>query len=349
MSKQPFRWSLSNKRALRSMLQSATQLPEPSPVFEQTPSDRKIAKRKKRANREIKEESKRIREELKRAVESVENRESSYADELMTCCARILAYGGDYDLIFVGRSPESLFDFMQGALAETDFKDRLTLLHFSFRWQDAGGPSWQAELAVLREYFTSVGLHPSALSKRNRPVAFVDLVASGTTFFRLVLLKNWCTDEKVDWEPVRGNIRLIGIVWRQKTSPKAFRWQQDRCWQGLLEPGSIKNVSVSGRFWDYLGNRQSKSTESFSRQCWTTEEAYSASRRDARLVGLSNALFWLELGQSEQQRSKFACKLSEQSEMKERNLRTLVNQIRGKVSKAGSRKKSWSRKAIPYM
>src|SRR6185503_17566898 len=35
-----------------------------------------------------------------------------FIESLLTCCAKILASGGDSDLIFVGRSPESIFDHL---------------------------------------------------------------------------------------------------------------------------------------------------------------------------------------------------------------------------------------------
>jgi hypothetical protein len=39
---------------------------------------------------------------------------AAFLDHLLPCCSRVLAFGGDSDLIFVGRSPESIFDHLSG-------------------------------------------------------------------------------------------------------------------------------------------------------------------------------------------------------------------------------------------
>ena len=40
----------------------------------------------------------------------------SFPTHLLACCARVVAFSGDSDLIFVGRSPESIFDHLSGLL-----------------------------------------------------------------------------------------------------------------------------------------------------------------------------------------------------------------------------------------
>jgi NAD(P)-dependent dehydrogenase (short-subunit alcohol dehydrogenase family) len=42
-----------------------------------------------------------------------------FAATLRKCGARILAFAGDADLFFVGRSPGGLFDYLSGILLET--------------------------------------------------------------------------------------------------------------------------------------------------------------------------------------------------------------------------------------
>jgi hypothetical protein len=39
--------------------------------------------------------------------------------DVVESCARVVAAAGDSDIVFVGRSPESLFHFLSGVLAET--------------------------------------------------------------------------------------------------------------------------------------------------------------------------------------------------------------------------------------
>src|SRR5688572_2522645 len=60
----------------------------------------------------------------------------AFSDQLLHCCARVLALGGDSDLVFVGRSPESIFDHLSGLLLDTSWFDRLELLHFSMRFRE---------------------------------------------------------------------------------------------------------------------------------------------------------------------------------------------------------------------
>src|SRR5215510_8083104 len=61
-----------------------------------------------------------------------------FFDQLLPCCSRVLAFAGDADLIFVGRSPESIFDHLSGLLFETSWFQRLELLQFSMRFYDEG-------------------------------------------------------------------------------------------------------------------------------------------------------------------------------------------------------------------
>ena len=102
-------------------------------------------------------------------------------DDLRTCCARVVATSEDCDLVFVGRSPESLFDYMSGAFFDTSWRDRLSLLNVSMMDVDrpelriGAGPN----VRVIREHFAALHLTPREIATRERGIAFVDLVASG--------------------------------------------------------------------------------------------------------------------------------------------------------------------------
>ncbi len=39
-----------------------------------------------------------------------------FFEHILPCCARILSFAGDCDLLFVGRSPESIFDHLSGVV-----------------------------------------------------------------------------------------------------------------------------------------------------------------------------------------------------------------------------------------
>lgn len=152
-----------------------------------------------------------------------------FLDHLLPCCSRLLAFAGNSDLIFVGRSPESIFDHLSGLLFDSVWFDRLELLHFSMRFREESEIRKEHPEAIeaMRSYLQQLGLHPEGLATRRRPAAFIDLVSTGDTFGRLTtFLHNWARDIQYDWKAVRRRIRLVGITERTKTSPKTWRWQQ---------------------------------------------------------------------------------------------------------------------------
>src|SRR5687768_17548559 len=59
-----------------------------------------------------------------------------FVTELRRCSARIIAFCDNSDLFFVGRSPDSIFDYLSGLLFDTNWANRLNLLHFSTGWLD---------------------------------------------------------------------------------------------------------------------------------------------------------------------------------------------------------------------
>jgi hypothetical protein len=62
-----------------------------------------------------------------------------FLDELVACAARVLALSGDGDLYFVGRSMDSMYDLLTGALRETSWRERLRLPPFSMWRTSAAG------------------------------------------------------------------------------------------------------------------------------------------------------------------------------------------------------------------
>jgi hypothetical protein len=134
------------------------------------------------------------REQLGRLVtgEPVE-RLPSILEEVRRCAARVIAMAGDSQLVFVGRSPEALFDYLTGAFAGTSWADRMTLLHLSLK----GSSQRWAEMTVktrsaLRQQFGALALNPAAIVAGARPIAFVDVICDGDTFASLThLLFDW--------------------------------------------------------------------------------------------------------------------------------------------------------------
>ncbi|MGE5156291.1 MAG: hypothetical protein ACM3JP_02215 [Betaproteobacteria bacterium] len=95
-----------------------------------------------------------------------------FIDDLIECAGKVLARSGDGDLYFVGRSLDSMFDLLGGALDETAWRDRLHRLPLSFarpgrrvgrRWQPVQLDHYQTER--VRRILTELGL-PYALARR---------------------------------------------------------------------------------------------------------------------------------------------------------------------------------------
>src|SRR5579859_4127446 len=246
--------------------------------------------------------------------------------EITAECARIIAFCDNADLCFVGRSLENLFDYLSGLLIDTSWAEHLQLLHFSW-FRD---PEIQAsELAGLRYYFEHVGLDPYHLAHRERPIAFVDLVASGSTFGNLIsFLYQWTGQSGEDWEAVKRKIRLIGLIRRTKTSPHTWRWQQHVAWKNLLLPQAIKNVPIPELLWFYFGNLQKKTTKSYTHSRWGSSEAAQPDYDEEHLRALRLAVQCFDWGRDKQRRRAFARCLSSERAMISPWFRALVREVK---------------------
>ena len=252
--------------------------------------------------------------------------------ELRTCCARVVSAGQNSDFVFIGRSPESIFDYLSGAFAETSWNDRLSLLNLSLRYTDSAelkigsGP----DVHVLRRHIAALGLAPDQIATRPRPVVLVDLVADGTTLGAVTgALTEWAADERVDVNALRRRIRFVGIVWRRKTSPNTWRWNQHAEWLEPFGRAVVKNVSIPGTLWDYLGNKQSKVSRTQPISKWQNDEWRFEPPRDAEnLESLRLALRIYNHAGTAQDREQFSRELAEQPAVSESWLRTLIGELR---------------------
>jgi hypothetical protein len=241
-------------------------------------------------------------------------------------CARIIALSDNADLCFVGRSLESLFDYVSGLLNDTDWAERLWLLQFSWYGKQIIQPG---ELAGLRYYFAHVELDPAHLARRDRPVAFVDLVATGDTFGNLVtFLYEWAKEAGEDWHAIKRKIRVIGITRRAKTSPGVWRWQQHIEWRNLLQRRSIKSVAIPEGLWDYFGNWQEKTTESYTHSRWGSDVAARPNHAEEHLRALRLAVQCFDWGCEKTHRLTFARLLSSERAMVHPWFRDLVRAMK---------------------
>ncbi len=244
--------------------------------------------------------------------------------ELRSVTARAVALAGDSDLVFVGRSPENLFDYLSGAFAALKQPRSLTLLQLSMPGYGEADPD-PGELAPLLDYFRAEKLDPQALASYGKAVRFVDVVDMGSTFLWLLqLLRDWSRREGADWNVVRRRIGFIGLTCREKSSPNTYRWQQHDDWRAQGAKISAKNVSVSPALWSHIAGTGVKVTISYRRDRWGRGEAARPPRTDEALKALRGAVELYDLARTRAERQAFARTLSAQPAMAEPWLRHLV-------------------------
>lgn len=268
------------------------------------------------------------REQLGRLVEGEETPSYAlYLDDLLECCARVTASCANHDLAFIGRSPEGIFDYLSGLLLDTTWARRLSLLNVSLRFLEGQGRKPRAWRGFL-EHLDDMDLAPHTIAAHERGVALVDLVASGSTLGELVeLMLNAAREAGVDPAAVRRRLRIVGITGRTHTSPKTWRWHQHAEWTKAFRPSAIKNVSVEWRLWGFLGNNEEK--VSARNPPWRWHEQPEVTRKGTQLRALRLARRVFDAGCSSEHRERFAARLAEAPEMKERWLRALVTELRG--------------------
>ena len=255
-----------------------------------------------------------------------------FLDDLRRCCARVVATAGDARLIFVGRSPESLFDHLSGALADTSWADRAALLNLSLRQQGGGrGQPDAAARAAVRAQLAAHALDPAGIAASPRPVALIDLLYSGETFGALLeLLSGWANEARVDDAALRRQLRIVGITERTKNSPNTWRWQQRLPWATAFRPRSaLKGVSVPPVLWSYLGDWQKKVARSNPPWRWSDPEMRRPPREPEHAEALRLAVALYEAGRTCTEREALATRLVAERAMRHPWLRTLVTELRG--------------------
>jgi hypothetical protein len=246
---------------------------------------------------------------------------------LVECAGRVLARCADGDLYFVGRSPDSIFDLLSGALSSTTWHDRCRRLPLSL-WSDPDSLT-PAEMTQFRTNMTQLGITPDMLAGRGRPVTFVDLVYRGQTYENLFrLLRRWVDDEAASWPVVRTKLRFVGITERRKTSPNTWRWYQAAPWAAQLPRSALIGVSLDPWVWSHLGNAQAKATRSFPVASWLDEDI-SVPARDPKVVAaLAEAVAIVAYGRSTNGRRALTDAITPEPAMREPWLRTLVTELR---------------------
>jgi hypothetical protein len=274
-----------------------------------------------------------------------------FLDELVECAAKIVARSADGDLYFVGRSLDSMFDLLSGALA--GHQHVIHRLPFSFRRPvvRSTGRRWRprpltpGERAQARRIMATVNLTPHALARRRRPVTFVDVVAFGSTFAELFqLLHEWVGDDRESWPVIRRKLRFVGVTMRRKTSPNTYRWLQHAAWTAALPARAIVNVPMDAPVWAHLADEQTKLTRSFGPERWFADAGREREERAQRAPqsranadrpdhdertrqALAEALALVAYGRSDQGRRALARAMDGEPALAKAWLRTLVARL----------------------
>ena len=262
-----------------------------------------------------------------------------FLDDLRPCCARVLKAAGECDLFFVGRSPESLFDYLRGVCRATPWFGRLHLLLLSLRRLEDPGVRRDCGrgMADLRGYFTTVGLDPDSLARRRRPVAFADLVCNGETFANLIrLLHRWSTERNADWPAVRRKLRFVAIV--ETPSDRGRPWQKRQHEAiALLDRGAVRTIAVPRRLWRYLGDDQPKVAASYAPHRWGDPDAARPPRAERHYHALRLALQLFHTGESRPERLAFLRALAAAGAFRVAGHRSLASALRGVAKPATPR------------
>jgi hypothetical protein len=244
-----------------------------------------------------------------------------YGMELIEAAGQVIARAGGGEMFFVGRSPDSMFDLLSGALDGTDQARRLHRLAYS-RGVTPG------ERHAARTVLGRQGLSPRMLARSHRPVALIDRVSEGGTFDSLYLvLREWTEAEREPWSVIRRKLRFVGLTSRVKTSPNAWRWWQSRDWPAELPAGNIKNVAIDPALWSYLGDRQTKLTGSFHPGRWRAEEPDGPRHDERTRKALAEATALIEFGRGRAVRSRLVRIMTTEPAYAESWLRSLTRQL----------------------
>lgn len=270
------------------------------------------------------------REQLGRLIEG-EGSPSypGYEHELAECAVKVVARSSGRRIIFVGRSPENIFDYLSGVFNATSHESKIGMLNISNRFRDI--ESIKQELPTsylaLKDHFSALNISPKDIATDQEGVCFCDLVASGGTFEQIFsFIQAWVLEENKDLRAVEHKLSFVGITQRTKNSPNTWRWQQHANWVVEHNRLIVKNVSVPASLWDYLGNRQRKVSKTNVPEAWGDDELLLPPRDEGNIKALKQAYNIFTLGAA--QRKDFAEKLAMVQEVKETWLRDLISELK---------------------
>jgi hypothetical protein len=272
------------------------------------------------------------RRTLERLVEEANHHEFyGFREQLLEVCAEVLARSEGATIVFVGRSPENLYDLLGALLRGVRRAPRLQLLPFSFRTGTLGAAARLARTqgsAVdgLGRHLDELGLGPAEIAQHASGVTFVDCVCWGTTLGNLdEALELLATRRGVDPRAVAARSAYVGLT---KESVGWSHWRSDVESGGarLFEQGRASVVPISAQLWHHLAEHSPKTMDSYVPEQWASPAQLPAlDPRRARAIRLSVEL--MSFGRSTAVRKAFASKLARRAHKSGSWLGSLIVQI----------------------
>lgn len=252
-----------------------------------------------------------------------------YLDDLRECSAKVLARSDQRKLIFVGRSPENIFDYLSGIFQNTSWEYKIDNLNISNRFKKIADIAKELPESYksLKQHCELLHLSPQQLISSEAGICFVDLVSEGNTFDRLFeFYDRWCREENADSASVWKKLRFLGITSRKKNSPNTWRWYQHADWITSNRDLTAQSISIDRYFWSHMGDYQPKTINSNSPEEWSDESILSPPRSEKRLEALRIAYEIYKFGLSD--KLNFSKELAKLQEYKEPWLRKLSLEIK---------------------
>ena len=252
-----------------------------------------------------------------------------FLEDVKAAAARILAFSEDGYIVFIGRSPESIYDYLSGAFSKSPKVEDFVLLNVSNRYEiiQKSGRHRAEAYAAAKVHFSGCAVAPQQILARSKPTILVDLVAHGSTFKNLTkLLLTWADEEGIPQNQLLQKLAYRGLTSKTHTSPNTYRWHQHAEWIESLHIRNIKNISIPYRLWDYLGNFQPKTMPTNPPASWNSEQLLEPPRQEGNILALRQAYHLYQTGAAEGR--VFAGLLAKEEAMAESWFRSLTLQLK---------------------